>query len=106
MVDEQSGAVHFHKVPSTPRDPSEAIQQGISDMLDMHGVPVREVSHIGHGTTVATNLIIERKGAKVGRLTTKGFRDVIEIDRQTPPPLYNYGGGTPPATGPRTVPIT
>ena len=101
MVDEQSGAVHFHKVPSTPHDPSEAIQQGISDMLDAHHVPVREVSHIGHGTTVATNLIIERKGARVGLLTTKGFRDVLEIGRQTRPHLYDYGVGKPPAVVPR-----
>ncbi|MBO1114512.1 hydantoinase/oxoprolinase family protein [Bordetella petrii] len=101
MVDEQSGAVHFHKVPSTPHDPSEAIQQGISDMLETHGVPVHEVSHIGHGTTVATNLIIERKGARVGLLTTKGFRDVLEIGRQTRPHLYDYGVGKPPAVVPR-----
>src|SRR3546814_18285748 len=100
-VDEQSVAVHFHKIPSTPHDPSEAIQQGISDMLETHGVPVREISHIGHGTTVATNLIIERKGAKVGLLTTRGFRDVLELGRPTRPHLYDYGVRKPPAGVPR-----
>ncbi|GAB1576832.1 hydantoinase/oxoprolinase family protein [Bordetella petrii] len=101
MVDEQSGAVHFHKVPSTPHDPSEAIQQGIADLLRTHGVAVRDVSHIGHGTTVATNLIIERKGARVGLLTTRGFRDVLEIGRQTRPHLYDYSVGKPPVAVPR-----
>jgi len=96
MIDEDSGRVLFHKVPSTPHDPSEAIQQGIAGMLAEHGVPPAQVSHVGHGTTVATNLIIERKGAQVGLLTTKGFRDVLEIGRQTRPHLYDYSVGKPP----------
>src|SRR5690606_32150390 len=103
MVDEQAGAVHFHKVPSTPHDPSEAIQQGIADLLRTHGVAVRDVSHIGHGTTVATNLIIERKGARVGLLTTRGFRDVLEIGRQTRPHLYDYTVGRPVPLVPREL---
>ena len=101
MIDEGSGQVHFHKVPSTPHDPSEAIQNGISGMLADHQVSPSQVSHVGHGTTVATNLIIERKGARVGLLTTRGFRDVLEIGRQTRPHLYDYSVGKPPVAVPR-----
>jgi len=101
MIDEQAGTVHFHKVPSTPDDPSRAIAEGVGQMLENHAVPPGEVSHVGHGTTVATNLIIERKGAAVGLITTKGFRDILEIGRQTRPHLYDYSVGKPPVAVPR-----
>ena len=101
MIDEDQGIVHFHKVPSTPSDPSEAIATGIGQMLKDHGVSPSQVSHVGHGTTVATNLIIERKGARVGLITTQGFRDVLEIGRQTRPHLYDYSVGKPPVAVPR-----
>ncbi|RAP63824.1 5-oxoprolinase [Achromobacter sp. HZ01] len=101
MIDEDAGTVHFHKVPSTPHDPSEAIAAGIGQMLEQRGVSPAQVSHVGHGTTVATNLIIERKGARVGLITTQGFRDVLEIGRQTRPHLYDYSVGKPPVAVPR-----
>src|ERR1051325_2026046 len=96
LLDEQSGLVSFHKVASTPHDPSEAIERGIAELLEMHRIPPEEVAHVGHGTTVATNLVIERRGARTGLLTTKGFRDVLEIGRQTRPHLYDYSVGKPP----------
>jgi len=70
-------------------------------MLADHDVTPSQVSHVGHGTTVATNLIIERKGARVGLITTRGFRDVLEIGRQTRPHLYDYSVGKPPVAVPR-----
>src|SRR6185436_5224702 len=96
LLDEAGGGVSYHKVPSTPHDPSEAIERGIADLLAARGIPSREVSHVGHGTTVATNLVIERKGAVTGLITTKGFRDVLEIGRQTRPHLYDYRVVKPP----------
>ena len=81
MIDESVGDVKFHKVPSTPHDPSEAIERGIADLLRMHSIAAGQISHVGHGTTVATNLIIERKGSPVGLITTRGFRDILEIGR-------------------------
>ena len=96
LLNENDGSVHFHKVASTPRDPSEAIAQGITDLLRDHHIAPAQVSHVGHGTTVATNLIIERKGARVGLITTKGFRDVLEIGRQVRPHLYDYRVVKPP----------
>lgn len=101
LIDEDVGDVKFHKVPSTPHDPSEAIERGIADLLNQHGIAAAEVVHIGHGTTVATNLIIERKGSQVGLITTQGFRDILEIGRQTRPHLFDYAVGKPPALVPR-----
>src|ERR671938_452043 len=96
LLDEQSGRVTFHKVASTPQDPSGAIERGIAELLETHRIAPHAVAHIGHGTTVATNLVIERRGARTGLLTTKGFRDVLEIGRQTRPHLYDYSVGKPP----------
>jgi len=96
LLGEDDGRVHFHKVASTPADPSEAIARGIAELLERHALSPREVAHVGHGTTVATNLIIERRGARAGLLTTRGFRDVLEIGRQVRPHLYDYSRGKPP----------
>ena len=96
LLDEATGSVSYHKVPSTPQDPSEASERGIADLLESHRIPPGKVSHVGHGTTVATNLVIERKGAVTGLITTKGFRDVLEIGRQTRPHLYDYRVAKPP----------
>src|ERR1041385_7746367 len=90
LLREADGEVGFHKVASTPADPSAAIQQGIADLMSMHSIAPREISHIGHGTTVATNLVIERKGVVTGLITTHGFRDVLELGRQVRPHLYDY----------------
>src|SRR6185436_19687519 len=96
LLDEASGSVGFHKVPSTPHDPSEAIERGIAELLESRRIPPAQVGHVGHGTTVATNLVIERKGAVTGLITTRGFRDVLEIGRQIRPHLYDYRVTKPP----------
>ena len=101
MFDESTGRIVYHKVPSTPTDPSEAIQKGVAEMLDAHGVKPAEVGHFGHGTTVATNMVIERRGSATGLITTKGFRDVLEIGRQVRPHLYDYTVGKPVPLVPR-----
>lgn len=90
LLDETDGAVRFHKVSSTPLEPSRAIITGVGEMLDMFRIGAADISFVGHGTTVATNLTIERKGAKTALITTRGFRDVLEIGRQTRPHLYDY----------------
>jgi N-methylhydantoinase A len=96
LLDESHAQVHFHKVASTPGDPSQAIATGIAELLATHRLPPAAIRHIGHGTTVATNLVIEGKGARAGLLTTRGFRDVMEIGRQVRPHLYDYSRGKPP----------
>src|ERR1700752_1583557 len=77
--------VRIHKVPSTPQNPSWAIVKGLVDIL---GEEIRGIE-IVHGTTVATNALLERKGARIALITTKGFEDVIEIGRQNRGELYN-----------------
>jgi N-methylhydantoinase A len=90
IIDDVSGRVDYHKVPSTPDDPSRAIETGLTELIQRLGLDPREISHLGHGTTVATNMAIERRGARTGLITTRGFRDVLEIGRQTRPHLYDY----------------
>lgn len=96
-----TGKTVFHKVPSTPQDPSEAIYRGISELIENNDVPASDIRHIGHGTTVATNLVIEGKGARCGLITTRGFRDVLDIGRQTRPHNFDYRIKKPDALVPR-----
>lgn len=91
-----SGKIFFFKVPSTPHDPSEAIETGLRQMLENLSFSPAGVSYLGHGTTVATNIVIERRGARTGLITTKGFRDVLELGRQARPSIYDYRVQKPP----------
>jgi N-methylhydantoinase A len=77
--------IGVHKVLSSPHDPSQAILNGLSDIF---GGKIKNLE-IVHGTTVATNTLLERKGARVALITTKGFEDVIEIGRQNREKLYD-----------------
>ncbi|MVA36299.1 hydantoinase/oxoprolinase family protein [Agrobacterium vitis] len=77
--------VTVHKVPSTTHDQSEAVVRGITEICGLAGVSAGDVDFVFHGTTVATNIAIERNGADVGMLTTKGFRDILHIARHKRP---------------------
>src|SRR5262249_24963866 len=81
LVDEVTGTMHFAKELTTPRDPSAAVLAGIRDLLAAHRVSLSDASAIVHGTTLATNAVIERRGAVTGLLTTVGFRDVLVMAR-------------------------
>ena len=83
------GTLLTRKVSSTPADYSGAIVQGVQQVIGEAAVDVAAIKEIGHGTTVATNTIIERKGPKTALITTKGFRDVLEIGRYRLPRLYD-----------------
>ena len=83
------GALHNKKILSTPDDYSRAIEEGVRDLLDSTGIAASNIVEVAHGTTVATNAIIERKGVKVALVTTEGFRDVLEIARFRAPRLYD-----------------
>ena len=89
LLNSETGKYDTYKLSSTLQDQSVAIANGTKETLELYGVPVSEIEYFGHGTTVATNMIIERKGAKTALITTKGFRDLLEIGRQTRPSLYN-----------------
>lgn len=83
------GAVTVRKVLSSPEDYSRAIRVGMQELLDQSHVDPERISEVIHGTTVATNAILEGKGARTGLITTKGFRDVLEIRRMRMNRLYD-----------------
>jgi N-methylhydantoinase A len=102
LVDDATGAVRVWKVPSTPDDPSLAISHGLVEGLrEAAGAAGAAVSYFGHGTTVATNALIQHRGAVTGLITTAGFRDLLEIGRQRRPHLYDLQADKPPILVPR-----
>ena len=81
LVDESSGQTYMAKVPSTPEDSSIGVLNGIDRICDESDIDTSEVTQVMHGTTVATNAVLTRKGAKVGLITTKGYRQVLQVAR-------------------------
>ncbi|QPC43272.1 hydantoinase/oxoprolinase family protein [Kaustia mangrovi] len=94
--DTASGHALVHKVPSTPDDPSRAILTGLDELLEREEIPPEAILRLAHGTTVATNALIQRRGAPVALVTTDGFRDLLEIGRQTRPRMYSLKADNPP----------
>lgn len=86
---DENGRVTVHKVPSTPANPAEAIIAGTARLCELAGVSPSQIEQFFHGTTVATNIILEHNGAKVGLITTKGFRDILHIARHKRPLNYS-----------------
>ena len=89
MLDDEAQAYAALKVPTTPADPSVGIVSGVLRLLEQRGIAATKVSHLIHGTTVATNTVLQRCGSLTGLITTAGFRDVLEIARQRRPDLYD-----------------
>lgn len=89
LFDTGTGALNHYKRSSTPEDPSKAIMGGIQEILSGRNIDPAQVSYLAHGTTVATNALIEKKGAKMGLITTEGFKDLLEIGWQRRPSLYD-----------------
>lgn len=89
----QEGEVRIHKAPTTPQDQSRAIVAGLQKMGVLDGVTALEIVH---GTTAATNALLERRGARTALLTTAGFADILEIGRQNRPHLYKLHQQRPP----------
>jgi N-methylhydantoinase A/oxoprolinase/acetone carboxylase beta subunit len=82
LLDDRSGEIHVHKCLTTPADPSDAVEQGIRELSARLPGFVDDLDEVIHGTTLVINAIIERKGAPTGLITTKGFRDVLELGRE------------------------
>jgi N-methylhydantoinase A len=96
LFEEESGRVEVWKLSSTPEDPSRAIAEGVAEGLARLGADAGAVTYVGHGTTVATNALIQHRGVKTGLITTRGFRDLLEIGRQKRPDLYDLQVDKPP----------
>jgi N-methylhydantoinase A len=92
LVSQGNGGGHYRvKTPSTPGDPSEGVLIGVRRICEEAGIDVGQVQNILHGTTVATNAVLESKGARVGLITTKGFGQILHLARsQTPGPLAGW----------------
>jgi N-methylhydantoinase A len=87
-VDEESGQTTTTKTPSTPADPAEGFLNGVRKVLDMMGLDGTAVTAVSHGTTVATNQLLEGKLDRIGFITTEGYESVLEIARQSVPDGY------------------
>lgn len=103
VVDERSSKISVTKVPSTPDNPSRAIVNGVQKIMDLYGIDAKDINFFIHGTTVATNALLELKGAKTALITTEGFRDVLQIGRQARPSLYDVYAHRPKAIVPRNL---
>ncbi|MCY4284047.1 MAG: hydantoinase/oxoprolinase family protein [Thiotrichales bacterium] len=96
VLDEATGAVYTGKRPSTPDNPARAIIEGLRALATWHGIDLGALRRLSHGTTVGTNALIQRRGGRVAMITTRGFRDLLEIGRQTRPHMYSLVEDHPP----------
>jgi N-methylhydantoinase A len=101
MVDDAGGLLRMAKVLTTPEQPDAAVEQGIGEVLRQSGVSAAAVAHVVHGTTLFTNALIERKGARTALITTQGFRDAIEIGREHRYDMYDLFMERPTPLAPR-----
>jgi len=99
LYDETTGSIRLEKTPSTPHDHAEGMMTGIGRLA----VDLGRVERIAHGTTVATNTALERNGARTAVVTTRGFRDVLEVGRGNRTVLYDIKATRPPALVPRSL---
>lgn len=81
LINESNGETHTAKVPSTPHDSSVGVLNGIARICDESGIDPKQIKRVMHGTTVATNAVLTGKGAKVGLVTTKGYKHVLQVAR-------------------------
>ena len=88
ILDEESGATHAVKTPTTPADPSRGLAEGLKIAAQDVGFSLTQVTALMHGTTIATNAVLQRRLAKAALVTTAGFEDVLEIGRHVRKNVY------------------
>jgi N-methylhydantoinase A len=103
LVNGDTGEFQINKCLTTPGDPSDAVEQGILELLEREPGFMPKIDEIIHGTTLVINAIIERKGAKTGLITTKGFRDVLELGREIRYDAYDIFAEYPLPLVPRSL---
>ena len=101
LADTASGRYAYYKLPTSSDDPARAILEGVAELLAAVGAAPAQVSYLAHGTTLATNAVLEGKYARTGMITTRGFRDVLEIARQRRPSFFNLDVPKPQAPAQR-----
>ena len=105
LFDPDSGKLSFVKTLTTYPDPTEGIFNGIDELKEKFGIDVKQIDQIIHGTTLVTNAIIERKGARTAFVSTKGFEDVLEIGRELRYDIYDLFLNMPEPLVPRNLRI-
>jgi N-methylhydantoinase A len=108
LYDEESKAIVVGKTSSTPSDPGQAVRDGVGQIVSrMRGerltAAMGEIAYFAHGTTVATNTLLQGTGARTGLITTQGFRDLLELGRQRRPKLYDLEALKPTPLAPRDL---
>jgi len=101
LVDEETGRIGVAKAPTTPRDVTQGVIDGIRQGLTRYRVVPSEVTLLAHATTIVTNALIEKSGAKAGFVATRGFRDVLELRRSSRADLYDLFQDAPAVLVPR-----
>ncbi len=103
LLDDASGAIRTYKCLTTPRDPSDAIAAGLGALAGQVGDLAARLEEVIHGTTLVINAILERKGARTALLTTRGFRDVLELGREMRYAAYDVFAQVPEPLVPRRL---
>ena len=103
LVNDRAGQCYVHKCMTTPQDPSDAVEQGLRAVLEQISGKKPDIDEIIHGTTLVINAIIERKGAVTGLITTRGFRDVLELGRELRYDAYDIFAEYPQPLVPRRL---
>ena len=101
LMEEDSGRLVALKVPSNRQNPEDAIIAGLEQLHSRHGIAASDIAYFSHGTTLGVNTLLERDGAEVGLLTTKGFRDILELRRLRLPRANDLFHPRPRALAPR-----
>src|SRR5262245_11529538 len=101
LIDEESGNIGIAKVPTPTQDITEGVTSGLREGLARYDIPPAAVSLLSHATTVVTNALLEKSGAKTGFATTRGFRDVLELRRSSRTDLYDLFQDAPAVLVPR-----
>ena len=103
LVNDETGEFQINKCLTTPADPSDAVEEGIRGLLERIPGFMPKIDEIIHGTTLVINAIIERKGAKTALITTRGFRDVLELGREIRYDAYDIFAEYPQPLVPRSL---
>ncbi len=103
MIDSASGRLYNEKVLTTPQDPSRGVLDGIDRILAANGATADDVRHVIHGTTLVANAVIERRGARVALVTTRGFADLLEIGTEWRYDIYDLSMQLPEPLVPRRL---
>ncbi len=103
LLDVETGRIRIHKCLTTPKDPAVGALAGLEELLQAAGLALSEIGHLVHGTTLVTNAIIEREGARLGLLTTRGVRDALELGIEQRYDIYDLFLRFPEPLAPREL---